>query len=154
MKYLKCPKCGEFYEENLENCPSCGWSESSSSPKVTMGEKMNVATTDTGTKHESILKKVGEIFWYISITAAGTFALYAINKFIDVNKGVSFPKNSTQLFWDIDSIIKLLIFIFVISGGLLLVGRLIQELCSTIANISINLHEINMKIKEEKTTEQ
>ena len=144
MKYLKCPKCGEFFEENLESCPSCGWSESSSSPKVTMGEKVNVAITDTGTKDEEELKDSAQTSWKESKNLVMFLVvMLAVIIYILYKEKTDFCSSFVIVLFGVFAV-NLMIWISSITKSVLTV----------IANISINLHEINMKIKEEKTTEQ
>lgn len=154
MKYIKCPKCGEFFEENLVSCPSCGWSESTSSPNVTVGEKISVATTDTGTKNESTIKTIGDYIWYLSVALAIIFSVNMVIKYFAENSDINIPESTHELGLFIGSILTILSYLFVISVILIGVGRLIKEFCHVIANISINLHEINMKTKDNRTTEQ
>ncbi len=133
MALIKCKECGQMVSDKASECPNCGCSikvddtTKSSKCKFDM-EGSAFSTTNTGRSNEEIIKSLGEGIWIWTLI----LCLFGILGFA---------------FWGIiETEAKALLGIL---GLILLIlwARIIRAFLLVLHNISINLHEINMKLK-------
>lgn len=131
MNDLKCPKCGKVFGDNLSSCPNCSHPASQCS---TLEENNDSITTDTGYKQEDTIMQLAD---GISVFAKGVAILIAILTlilFIPIARSIS-----ESLF--------ILIIGTMIAASFWIGGLITKAFLYVYANISINIHEINMKTK-------
>jgi uncharacterized membrane protein len=135
MNDLKCPKCGKVFDDALSCCPNCGCTANESSSS----DKSNVSTTDTGYYHEETIRHYGDVVQSLSKVIAGIIAFITVILFL------------FSLFSGAGEVIG--IGLLILAFGLLTAwcifagGVLTKAFLYVYANISINIHEINMKTK-------
>ena len=141
MAQVKCTKCGQlFNDDTLNACPKCGCPASEcvsihnetnvdSSEKTSEAEatvRKDLKTTDTGYEHEKVIQRYATfLFWLIIvINALGWFGMMVVFE-------------SRELFLAVFLIIPLAV----------LVAYIVRAFFMIYANMSINLHELNMKLQ-------
>lgn len=157
MAQIKCTECGQIFDENLKQCPNCGCPASeckpiedstektentntnNSEPKQTINANSDFThrTTDTGYQQEETIKRYADILLsiakFFAILILAFAAVIFLNSLIgnfSVGYGIGIA------FWG------------VLSAGLIYVaGILTKAFLYIYANISLNIHEINMKLK-------
>lgn len=135
MKNLKCSECGDVFSENHNECPNCGCPASECKPINNLSDEPDFITTDTGYQQEETIKRYADVIWVISKIFAAVISIVAVIICL------------RALFDDFS--IGLMV---AVSGALtalscLAIGILVKAVLYIYANISINVHEINMKIK-------
>ncbi len=135
MAQFKCTECGQIFDGNLDECPNCGCPASECKPISSLCDESDFITTDTGYQQEETIKRYADAIWAISKVFA---ALISVVTIILCLRGLSD-----------DFSISLMV---AVSGALtalscLAIGILVKAVLYIYANISINVHEINMKIK-------
>lgn len=144
MAQIKCTECGQLMPEGVNSCPNCGCpvenapaeqkataQPAKETPEVEQQRTDTVyvfPTTDTGTKYENTIKAFTDIIWWFSVVGT-LFTLLIVLSYFD----------------NFDSVI---IFATIIGSALyLVILYCMLAFIRVIRNISINLHEINMKTK-------
>ena len=130
MAQVTCIDCGVSYDSNLPSCPECGCPTSRNATAPGSGLTL---TTDTGYSHEHlIMKQAKAAYWAIIITdvIAAVIGLIAAAIF-----------GGTLAFF------LLLIVMIAILPLTIWIARIVRAFFMLYANMSVNLHEINMKIK-------
>ena len=139
-----CPECGyPITDATLKNCPECGFvlevqkeeqeevSATSASEQPQQAEETVIRvvfpTTDTGTSSENTIKNYGDFLWGTNLFF-GIMGIIVCFALIESTHG--------QSLLGIFVIIILLLWVYVI-----------RAFIRVIHNISINLHEINMKLR-------
>lgn len=136
-----CPECGCPITDETTKCPECGFvleaqkeeqeevSATSASEQPQQAEETVIRvvfpTTDTGTSSENTIKNYGDFLWWLNVF----FSIFVIIACI----GMAGDTHGQSLL-GIFVIIILLLWVYVI-----------RAFIRVIHNISINLHEINMK---------
>ena len=126
MPLIKCPECGHEVSDKAFSCPNCG------NP---INPLHSIETTDTGYQQEETIKRYADAIWAISKVFA---ALISVVTIILCLRG---------LFVDFSISLMVAVIGALIVFSLLAVGILAKAVLYIYANISINVHEINMKIK-------
>lgn len=150
MAQITCTECGQIFDEKLEYCPKCGCPASESkilnetpvNKNVTKGnaEDKNkriisneTHTTDTGYLNEKAIAGYAD---FIFICASiGCLLLYIV--ILAVFGNTTDAKTTTTV-----GIVG-----FVIMAVYIVLFYIAKAFIKIYANISINLHEINMKLK-------
>ena len=152
----KCIDCGHTFADNLEACPSCGCpadlcpvivqpmtnaqhQQQNYAQQPTGPQNCSYKTTDTGTSSERIIKKLGDVIWWILVIGAGLNALIKL-----IAMGIAIDHMSdNEVVYALTTILSVVIetVLFVMAA------YVIRAFFRVIHNISINLHEINMKTK-------
>ncbi len=132
MAKLRCNECGEVFDSNLQECPTCGCPAEQSNPVVQeeineIGAKPDFPTTDTGYNYEKTILSYANTIWIIGI-------ILAIIGFI---VSLALMRESIYGALRLIGVIALLLSILYV----------IIAFIRVFVNISINLHEINMKTK-------
>ncbi len=137
MTQFKCTECGQIFDGNLKECPNCGCPASERKSMNNSSDEPDFITTDTGYQHEKIIKRYADVIWIISIIFAAVILI--VPNLICL----------TMLFVGEFSLTGLVIAVGGTLSALLLVifGILAKAFLYIYANISINIHEINMKTK-------
>lgn len=136
MNDLKCPKCGKVFGDNLSSCPNCSHPASQCS---ILDKSNDSITTDTGYYHEDTIRHYGDVVQSLSKVIAGIIAFITVILFL------------FSLFSGTGEVIG--IGLLILAFGLLTAwcifagGVLTKAFLYVYANISINIHEINMKTK-------
>lgn len=145
MGMQKCSECGLMFGEKLTECPNCGCpidgsvvsghtrTEQSRNQSVGLLFKSGVKTTDTEYKHEEMIKGYAS-FLFVSWIITGVILFFAA--FITA----SLDGGGTGIF--IGFLIGFISFL-----ACLLSAYVTKALLMVYANISINLHEINLKLQ-------
>lgn len=135
MAQLKCTECGHVFEGNLKECPNCGCPAGESKPSRSFSDEVDFGTTDTGYEQEKTIKTYADIIWWGAMVIAAIIELITV--FISLREiGSVFGSP----------------FMTAVGGTLLAlcwlaIGILVKAFLYIYANISINIHEINMKTK-------
>ena len=138
MAQVKCTECGQlFNDDTLNACPKCGCpaSECVTIHNETNMDSSNLQTTDTGYKHEKVIQRYATfLFWFIIIInvlgwIVGMIILSSIDEYTKDAVGPVF-------------LLGLLLIPLAI-----LVAYIVRAFFMIYANMSINLHELNMKLK-------
>lgn len=145
MGMQKCSECGLMFGEKLTECPNCGCPTDGSvvpshtrtvqnkEQKVGLSFKSGVKTTDTEYKHEKTIKEYAS-FLFVSWIIAGVILFFTAVIMASIDGG------------EAGVVIGFLIgFIFFLAC--LLSAYVTKALLMVYANISINLHEINLKLQ-------
>lgn len=149
MAQVKCTECGQlFNDDTLNACPNCGCpasecvtihnetnvdsSEKTSEAEVTA--RKDLQTTDTGYEYEKVIQRYATfLFWFIIvINVLGWF----VSVIIFSNSGYTRDMVSSMF------LLGLLLIPLAI-----LVAYIVRAFLMIYANMSINLHELNMKLK-------
>lgn len=137
MKELRCSKCGKLFDGAHKSCPNCG---NPADEKIST-ETSNVSTTDTGYQHELTIKRYADVVLTISqvmaIMIAVGITLSSVWMMINglrsgMIEGVGFS-------------LLIIAFGLLIAWSVYIVGLLTRSFLYVYINISINIHEINMK---------
>ena len=133
MVQLKCPDCGQVFDTEKLVCPTCGCpadacTEFDPDQKGTTCEKR---TTDTGYTHEKTISTYANVIFWLTVIL-GIIA-WIIPIIILTDKGGG---DGLAIGFFVGGII-LAIYI--------LIAYVLRAFICTFANISINLHELNMK---------
>lgn len=145
MGMQKCSECGFMFDEKLTECPNCGCptdesvvpshikTEQSRNQNVGLSFKSGVETTDTEYKHEEMIKGYAS-FLFVSWIIAGAILFFSAVIMASMDGD------------EAGVVIGFLIgFIFFLAC--LLSAYVTKALLMVYANISINLHEINLKLQ-------
>ena len=128
---IKCSECNQIFDEKLKECPNCGC-PSEHAQIIESIDKNDCVTTDTCYKHERQIQYYANFMYGLSISIGVLILLLFIILGTMVGGGMGFI---------IGLILGGIVF------GLMWVFALISKAYLIIyANISVNLHEINMKI--------
>ena len=130
MSQVTCNDCGVTYDSNLPSCPECGCP---TSKNATAPSESSTLTTDTGYTNEHLIMKLAEVAYW-SIIIAGVIAIFVLLACAAVFGGAS----AFLIGLLVGFPLYLLNFWF---------ARIVRAFFMLYANISVNLHEINMKIK-------
>lgn len=168
MAQLKCNECGKVFDDVQTACPNCGCpasecqvmedagqvneeqSPKSNHPTETVSQPAGIPytaplkavfpTTDTGVKHENVIRTLASfVFWFIIIVSiigniAGLFATTSTLKYTGGDKG--------------GVVVAWVFIIMPITIGLSIVmAHIIRAWMMLFVNISTNLREINLKTK-------
>ena len=140
MASVKCVECGQEFDYELDECPNCGCPYVDSRRTMGANEKgkrnkvgggYDILTTDTGSSNEKAIKTFADIVFGIAIVEGILIYLGAIG-------WVVYMDSSSTIWVVIGGALVLTIYILYV--------YLITAFLRVYANISINLHEINMKI--------
>lgn len=149
MAQVKCTKCGQlFNDDTLNACPKCGCPASEcvsihnetnvdSSEKTSEAEatvRKDLKTTDTGYEHEKVIQRYATfLFWLIIVIHAlwwiGTMVVFGSSEYTQDMVGRVFLAG---------------LFLLPLT---ILVAYIIRAFFMIYANMSINLHELNMKLQ-------
>lgn len=149
MRQRKCNECGQIFNDDLAWCPNCGCPANGNSQIIenevdnsTSGNVRSInsdaedyETTDTGYENENRIKSLADTIYKIIMVSATIFSVLV---FIGLIASAG-ETNGVSLLG-----VFLIILILLIAWGNAIV---IKAFLYVYANISINLHEINMKIK-------
>ena len=135
MSLIKCRECGQFFNETLNECPNCGFPASECEPINSLNHESDFITTDTGYQQEETIKRYADVIWGISIALAVLISIVTIILFL---RGI-YVNFSISL---VAAVVGALNALFLLAFGIL-----VKAILYIYANISINIHEINMKIK-------
>jgi hypothetical protein len=132
-----CPKCGTELKDGMRFCLKCGTeipsTQKSSTPtpqSTNIIERGSYPTTDTGTADEITILNFSELLWKVSLVLGGlSILIYLI-----------VGLQNTNVF------VMSLLYILLTAFALFMV-YVLRAFLRVIHNISINLHEINMKLK-------
>ena len=150
MGKLKCNDCDQVFDESMDHCPNCGCpasacqkleedSESASwQPYGSSYGDGSFVTTDTGVKYEKTIKIYAKVIWIIAIVIA---ALMELGIMVNAFHMMSGYYRATGY-----ALLSLLLGTAGV-GLFLLVVYVVRAFIMVVHNISINVHEINMKIK-------
>ena len=160
MALIKCSECGQIFDGNLEDCPNCGCPASEFVSSITQeldsdlgGStetdnveqkqnedisdydtfKKNAKTTDTGYQHEKLLQGYATFLFAILIIVGVVLwlsAMFMASVQGSVGGYVAGYFGGPILFL-----------------SLMALAHIIRAFLMIYANISINLHEINMKLR-------
>ena len=140
MVQLKCSDCGQLFSAWQPTCPNCGCSaetcivsEESLTDDDTLDEPQDTDTNDTGYANEKTITTYANVICALAILLGFAGWIGGFFILIDLYGGEGFAIN----------------FFF---GGILLViyillAKVWRAFITVFANISINLHELNMKNK-------
>jgi len=137
MKELRCSKCGKLFDDTHMSCPNCG----NPADKNISTEKSNVSTTDTGYQHELTIKRYADVVLTIlqvmAVMIAVGITLSSVWMMINglrsgMIEGVGFS-------------LLIIAFGLLIAWSVYIIGLLTRSFLYVYINISINIHEINMK---------
>jgi phage FluMu protein Com len=137
MKELRCSKCGKLFDDTHMSCPNCG----NPADKNISTEKSNVSTTDTGYQYELTIKRYADVVLTISQVMAVMIAvgITLSSVWMMINglrsgmiEGVGFS-------------LLIIAFGLLIAWSVYIIGLLTRSFLYVYINISINIHEINMK---------
>ena len=140
MAQVKCTECGQlFNDDTLNACPNCGYpaSECVTIHNETNMDSSNLQTTDTGYKHEKVIQRYAMLLfkWTIIGCIIGWFiALIGIATTVSISGDLG----------------PILLFIILSPLGILPIiftAYIVRAFLTIYANMSINLHELNMKLK-------
>lgn len=135
MAQFKCTECGQIFDGNLDECPNCGCPVDECKPSRNFSDEVDLVTTDTGYKQEKTIKTYADIIWAFSMVIAAIIELITVYVSLkEIGSVFGSP------------------FVTAVGGTLLAlswfaVGILAKAFLYIYANISINIHEINMKTK-------
>ena len=146
MNKMKCTDCGHVFDSGLEECPNCGcpanicdnYTENVNASNQDYGIPTSIKTTDTGYANEKAIKTYANYIFYITIGICMLALIITIFALFTIT-GDSY----------LDSGYKLLILlrIIIICAIFIILTYVFRAFICVIHNISINLHEINMKTK-------
>lgn len=148
MEQKKCTECGQILPEGVMYCPNCGCPVEASSEYVNVEQQQTVVstplenksfpTTDTGDKYENAVKTCADVIWYLGIAAA---IIYCIVTTFMLSAGSTYT-----------GAVALLGFFGSLIGSAIILGSayVARAFIMVIHNISINVHEINMKTKPQE----
>ena len=155
MATLKCPECGQVFNEKQDECPNCGYpayecnadtrfNESPKNEHTAMGStnqrnvfsKYGRRTTDTGYSNETAIAGYADLVFVCA--TIGAVILYIAVVIICANIG---GKNSSEV------AVTVGILGFIVTAIYIALIYIAKAFIKIYANISINLHEINMKLK-------
>ena len=135
MALVMCSECGNWFSNSDSNCPKCGFSSKVDVKNNDVDNRVENETqiTDTGYKYEKVIKGCADfLFWSLTI---GSFLLYII-WFIVIISNDATGASGFVLFSGIIGVALCVIVAYIIRAFLMVYS-----------NISINLHEINMKLQ-------
>lgn len=166
MKQLKCTECGQIFSEKLTDCPNCGCPVNGDTERIMESTQMedidgqsnqntyfqqpyqhpvdqipsddDFVTTDTGVENENIIKTYAKVIWIVAVVIAAIAELGIIVSAAGLMK--EYPRSASFAFLSI-------IMGTVVVGLFLLAVYVIRAFIMVVHNISINVHEINMKVK-------
>ena len=139
MEQIKCTECGEFYDDSLNKCPKCGYPKNSNQQTV---EIENCETIDTGLENERVIQTLADLIYDVIIYTAWIISI--VVEFLLLVSTFKEPKNAAIFLF---GLIGFGIYIYLSH----IFARIVKAFLMVYANISINLHEINMKFKTNDT---
>lgn len=157
MAQVKCTECGQLFNDDMLNaCPKCGCSASEcvsihnetnvdSSEKTSEAEvtvRKDVQTTDTGYRHEKVIQRYATcLFWGIIIPTVlgGIFLMMILNRILSISEYTK------------DMIVPLFLLVLVLILIVIIIACIIRAFLMIYVNMSINLHELNMKLQCKET---
>lgn len=134
MAQLKCSECGQGFDNELEECPNCGCPASECEAEF-IEEKTNMlninkgGTTDTGYDNEKLILRYANWLFNVYIVL---FTIYGVVIFI-----ISCTVGSI---WGAITAVAICV-------GTIIGAYVLRAFLRMLTNMSINLHEINMKLK-------
>ena len=146
--------------DKAEHCPNCGTPANGGGSAQTAYSNVGqsnadysnagyVTTSDTGYKSETTLKRIGDIAFIVFWIIGAYLALMVIIAGIGMLSLLSSP--SPYGFYrsgpSVGSVILVILFGLVMAVWPILCAYAARSMAYTISNMSINLHEINMKTK-------
>ncbi len=174
MSKLKCIDCGQEFDAKFSSCPNCGcpssscqiieeetapkeettYQGSSASEQRYAGQQQQsqqpyhqanpaygedvFPTTDTGVENERVIKNYANIIWMVSLALAGLAEVLSIIQVMSIIS--KYPRAAGMAFLSLIGVTLML-------GLFLLAVYLLRAFIMVVHNISINVHEINMKVK-------
>ena len=132
MAQVKCTECNQIFDDTLNECPNCGCPSSECKPLRTNTIETNGITTDTGYKYEK------QLIYYTNFLYGLTLVVGALMSVLSV---ISLSSSGVSGFF---AGLLLGILIFVLFWVIATISRAFLMI---LPNISINIHEINMKLK-------
>ncbi len=162
MSNLKCADCGQIFNDRLSECPNCGCPVDVNTEHISDSEQVEgnstqsqqrmeyqqsvnqtsyddgFVTTDTGVENERIIKTYAKVIWIVAVVFA---ALAEVGIIVQAIALISQYSQATA--YAIVSVIGGTI----VLGLLLLAIYVLRAFIMVVHNMSINIHEINMKIK-------
>lgn len=147
MGKLKCNDCDQVFDESMDHCPNCGCPASDCQHIVVDDETTDqqpyardyvegsFATTDTGVKYEKTIKTYANVIWVLCIVLS---VIYGVGVLVLMIQNARYIGGGVLLYLFI-SLIGIALF--------LLLVYVFRAFIMVLHNISINVHEINMKIK-------
>lgn len=137
---MKCPDCGLEFDSSQQECPNCGCPANECELLSISEDEYNGVTTDTGYQQEKTIKSYADAIWYTSIGAAALLALVTVLLlFSEVLSVVRSSRGGVDF--------SIIIIGVIMVSSVLAFGIIVKAFLYVYANISINIHEINMKIK-------
>ena len=150
MALIKCGECGHDVSDSAAFCPSCGCPPKLKETKVSVEEKnVNVEngtqnncccfrddmlTTDTEYEHEEVIQKYAAFVYWFTIVVCSLFFVFSV--FTYINSG------------DSVAAVILLLVAAILTPIVIFYARVARAYAAVYANMSINLHEINMKLQK------
>lgn len=136
MVQLKCPDCGQVFDTGKPNCPTCGcpadactrFDPNSQKTEQVANEKR---TTDTGYVNEKTITTYANIIYWLAVIIGILVWLISV-----IGMANAFGVNGFAISFLLGGIILMLY---------ILLAYVARAFIRTFANISINLHELNMK---------
>ena len=144
---LKCNDCDQIFDESLGHCPNCGCPASACQKLEEDSESAcwqpygnsygdgSFVTTDTGDKYEKTIKIYAKVVWIVSIVLSVASVVGGLVLMLNTH-GVGTEEVFLYLLVSLVGIQLFLLLVYVFRAFIMVIH-----------NISINLHEINMKIK-------
>jgi uncharacterized membrane protein YvbJ len=134
---LKCPECGNKFGDSLTECPNCGCPASECVSCENMTEEPIQKTTDTGYRQEKTIKVCGDI---VLVLFGGLAFILLLLSF-----GFFARTFSHDAEWMAAYSVTASASLFLSSLVFAAIGYVGRAILYVYANISINIHEINMK---------
>lgn len=135
MALIYCRHCGQQVSDQAQFCPHCGTS-------LAVGQKQkeyeDIETTDTGYENEELLARLTNIVMAILcvlgvLVAIGGFICFFIPT-------TEYMPSSTKAVLFIGGV-----YLIILGGLTVLLAYILKAKMSIFINMSINLHEINLK---------
>lgn len=122
MAQIKCEECGQMFSENEASCPNCA-----------CPNDKKICTTNTGYEYETTVKDYADIGFLIANIAGILVYFLTLALVVTQMHGI---------------MVFLVAFIgLILLGAYIYCGYILKAYLRIYANMSINLHEINMKLR-------
>ena len=133
MDQIKCTECNQILDETMKECPNCGHPVNKNGQVTDRNKKSDSITTDTGYNHEKQIQYYANFIFGFSKSIGIIFLILFSILGITLGGGIGFIAGLV-----VGGIVFALIWAFAL---------IFKAYIMVYTNISLNLHEINMKIK-------